>query len=210
MPGGVDTVGTDRTRDLPDVTQLDVDPQLTPTGRLRRPIGVEWLAAAVLLLLGIRFLTGGVGLTGAALQTWGTLFVALNVQALPFLVFGVTISGVIAAWLPPEALARVLPTNRAGAVAVASGAGVLLPGCECGSVPISGRLVARGVQPAAALAFMLAAPAINPAGGDLAGDDGRGAVRGVAGDRDARGLVVAAARRDRHAPGTRTGPGAGP
>jgi uncharacterized membrane protein YraQ (UPF0718 family) len=29
-------------------------------------------------------------------------------------------------------------------------------------VPIAGRLTARGVQPAAALAFMLAAPAVNP------------------------------------------------
>jgi uncharacterized membrane protein YraQ (UPF0718 family) len=38
-----------------------------------------------------------------------------------------------------------------------------LPGCECASVPIAGRLTARGVQPAAAVAFMLAAPAVNPA-----------------------------------------------
>jgi uncharacterized membrane protein YraQ (UPF0718 family) len=37
-----------------------------------------------------------------------------------------------------------------------------LPGCECGSVPIAGRLVARGALPAAALTFLLAAPAINP------------------------------------------------
>jgi uncharacterized protein len=29
-------------------------------------------------------------------------------------------------------------------------------------VPIAGRLTARGVQPAAAVAFMLAAPAVNP------------------------------------------------
>jgi uncharacterized membrane protein YraQ (UPF0718 family) len=41
-------------------------------------------------------------------------------------------------------------------------AGALLPGCECGSVPIAGALVRRGVTPAAALAFLLSAPAINP------------------------------------------------
>ena len=45
---------------------------------------------------------------------------------------------------------------------MAAAAGVALPGCECGSVPIAGRLVARGVLPAAALAFLLSAPAINP------------------------------------------------
>lgn len=146
------------------MTQLDTPSTRPGSAPVRRPrvIGVEALAVAVLTLLVVRFLLGGGGFTDDAVRTWGTLFVALNVQALPFLVFGVTISGVIAAWLPPEALARVLPRNRAGAVAAASCAGVLLPGCECGSVPISGRLVARGVQPAAALAFMLAAPAINP------------------------------------------------
>jgi hypothetical protein len=41
-------------------------------------------------------------------------------------------------------------------------AGAVFPGCECGSVPIAGRLTARGAPPAAAFAFMLAAPAINP------------------------------------------------
>jgi uncharacterized membrane protein YraQ (UPF0718 family) len=41
-------------------------------------------------------------------------------------------------------------------------AGVILPGCECASVPVAGALVRRGVTPAAALAFLLSAPAINP------------------------------------------------
>ncbi len=41
-------------------------------------------------------------------------------------------------------------------------AGLALPGCECGSVPIAGRLAATGTPPAAALTFLLAAPAINP------------------------------------------------
>ncbi|WP_060906611.1 permease, partial [Streptomyces scabiei] len=35
-------------------------------------------------------------------------------------------------------------------------------GCECASVPVAGALVRRGVTPAAALAFLLSAPAINP------------------------------------------------
>jgi uncharacterized membrane protein YraQ (UPF0718 family) len=45
---------------------------------------------------------------------------------------------------------------------VAAVAGVALPGCECGSVPVAGRLVERGAPAAAALAFLLSAPAINP------------------------------------------------
>jgi uncharacterized membrane protein YraQ (UPF0718 family) len=40
--------------------------------------------------------------------------------------------------------------------------GAVLPGCECASVPVAGALVRRGVAPAAAFAFLLSAPAINP------------------------------------------------
>lgn len=97
-----------------------------------------------------------------ALQNWSTIFVSLFVQAVPFLVLGVAVSATIAAFVPASALARALPRQRALAVPVAAVAGVALPGCECGSVPIAGRLVARGVTPAAALTFLLAAPAVNP------------------------------------------------
>ncbi|MDH5290154.1 MAG: permease [Acidimicrobiia bacterium] len=83
-------------------------------------------------------------------------------QALPFLVLGVAVSGAIAAFVPPEVLGRALPRRPILAVPVAAAAGVALPGCECGSVPIAGRLVSRGVTPATAVTFMLAAPAVNP------------------------------------------------
>ena len=41
-------------------------------------------------------------------------------------------------------------------------AGVALPGCECGSVPIASALMTRGVKAGPAIAFLLSAPAINP------------------------------------------------
>ena len=97
-----------------------------------------------------------------ALQMWSTVFVSITVQALPFLVLGVVVSGAIAALVPPGWLAEHLPERPLLAVPVAGLAGVALPGCECGSVPIAGRLTARGLSPAAAFAFMLSAPAINP------------------------------------------------
>ena len=97
-----------------------------------------------------------------AVQTWATVFVSICIQALPFLVLGVVISGAIAAFVSQEWFARVLPDRPVLAVPMAGVSGALLPGCECGSVPIAGGLVARGVMPAAAFAFLLSAPAINP------------------------------------------------
>jgi hypothetical protein len=102
-------------------------------------------------------------LDSAALSTVGTVFCGVFVQAVPFLVLGVAVSGLIAAFVSPERLARWLPRRPAVAVLAAGIGGVALPGCECGSVPLARRLFGEGgATGAAALTFMLAAPAINP------------------------------------------------
>lgn len=97
-----------------------------------------------------------------ALATAGTVFAGVFVQAVPFLVFGVVVSGLIAAFLPAERLARWLPKRSGPAILAAAAGGALIPGCECGSVPVARRLFGDGTLGAAALTFMLAAPAINP------------------------------------------------
>lgn len=126
-----------------------------------RPGSLEVLAGGLLLLVvGQRWIVGL--FDDPALQTGATIFVSIIVQALPFLVLGVVLSGAIAAFVPASFWRRALPKNPALAVPVASCAGVVLPGCECASVPVTNGLIARGVTPAAALAFLLSAPAINP------------------------------------------------
>ncbi|WP_297746137.1 permease [uncultured Tessaracoccus sp.] len=126
-----------------------------------------WLAPfiAVLALLALlRTLDANgpmIQLTGAA-STFGTLLLAIVVQALPFLVLGVLVSGAIAAWMPKDVLAKVTPRSPWLAVPTAGAAGMVLPGCECASVPVSQSLMRRGLSQAAALAFLLAAPAVNP------------------------------------------------
>jgi uncharacterized membrane protein YraQ (UPF0718 family) len=96
------------------------------------------------------------------LSAFATVFVSIVVQAIPFLVLGVLLSAAVAAFVPEDWFSRVLPRRPAAAVPVAASAGLLLPGCECASVPLAGGLMRRGVTPAAALAFLLASPAINP------------------------------------------------
>ncbi|MFF2080817.1 permease [Kitasatospora sp. NPDC058162] len=95
-------------------------------------------------------------------QTWRTVMVAIVVQGVPFLVLGTVVSAAIGAFVPERVFIRVLPRNPALAVPVAGLAGAVLPGCECASVPVAGSLMRRGVAPAAALAFLLSAPAVNP------------------------------------------------
>jgi uncharacterized membrane protein YraQ (UPF0718 family) len=97
-----------------------------------------------------------------AMAAWWTVFTAVAVQGIPFLLLGTLVSAAIGAFVPERVFSKLLPRNPALAVPVAGAAGVVLPGCECASVPVAGSLMRRGVAPAAALAFLLSAPAINP------------------------------------------------
>ncbi|MDW4904793.1 permease [Streptomyces sp. ADMS] len=97
-----------------------------------------------------------------AVAAWWTVFTAIVVQGVPFLLLGTVVSAAIGAFVPEKVFTRLLPRNQALAVPIAGAAGVVLPGCECASVPVAGSLMRRGVAPAAALAFLLSAPAINP------------------------------------------------
>ncbi|WP_285664546.1 permease [Actinorhabdospora filicis] len=133
----------------------------TPVRRPYRPGGLELLALAIVTIVIARpWLVAW--LDAPWLQRWTVVFVSVVVQAMPFLVFGVVLSAVIAVFVPPAFFARALPRNPALAVPVAGVAGAVLPGCECASVPVAGAFIRRGVTPAAALAFLLSAPAINP------------------------------------------------
>jgi uncharacterized membrane protein YraQ (UPF0718 family) len=143
---------------IDEVSRPAATPRRGPLGRIG---SVEVLAVVLVLVVVFRAPLSRV-LSAPGLQTWTTIFVSVLTQAMPFLVFGVALSAVIAVYVPRSFWSRALPSHPALAVPVASAAGVVLPGCECGSVPIAGSLIRRGVTPAAALAFLLAAPAINP------------------------------------------------
>ncbi|MEU6667163.1 permease [Streptomyces sp. NPDC046727] len=143
--------------DAPSGTDTQ-QPGAPPVRRLNSP-----LVLTLTLLLAVLAQSPIRGFLGTpAMQSWMTVFVAVTVQALPFLALGVLLSAAIAVFVPASFFARALPRRPALAVPVAGVAGAVLPGCECASVPVAGALVRRGVTPAAALAFLLSAPAINP------------------------------------------------
>ncbi|MFD0775909.1 permease [Streptomonospora algeriensis] len=132
-----------------------------------RPRGPRRLATVwVFALFTLALVAGNVWLsdrlTSEAFLAWATVFTAISLQALPFLVFGVALSAALTAFVPASFYRRIVPANPYAAVPTAGAAGMVLPGCECASVPVAGGLIKRGVAPAAALTFLLAAPAINP------------------------------------------------
>ncbi|HVM19784.1 MAG TPA: permease, partial [Egibacteraceae bacterium] len=100
-----------------------------PTQKTRELPTLEILALLLVAAVLLRPAMAGF-FDNPALQMWSTIFVSITVQALPFLVLGVTVSGAIAAFVPPGWLAKHLPKRSILAVPTAGLAGVALPGCE--------------------------------------------------------------------------------
>ncbi|MGL5074337.1 MAG: permease [Waterburya sp.] len=91
-----------------------------------------------------------------------TLFLSLLVEAIPFLLLGVLLSSSLLFLIDEKQLLNKLPKNPFLGSIVGSLIGFLFPVCECGNVPVARRLLLKGVSPGVAIAFLLAAPTINP------------------------------------------------
>ncbi|GIN84834.1 UPF0718 protein YcgR [Heyndrickxia sporothermodurans] len=91
-----------------------------------------------------------------------TIFISILIESLPFVLLGVLISGIIQMFVTEEMIAKIIPKNRFLAVLTTTFLGALFPACECGIVPITRRLMAKGVPHYAAIGFMLTGPIINP------------------------------------------------
>ncbi len=91
-----------------------------------------------------------------------TLALSVLIEALPFVILGVLLSIVVQVWLPADVIHRWLPQRGWARRAVLSLLGMLIPVCECGNVPFARGLMMRGLAPAEALTFLIAAPIVNP------------------------------------------------
>ena len=77
-----------------------------------RPGSLEIFGAILLLAIAFRGpLESFLG--HPVMQSWSTVFVAICVQATPFLVLGVVVSGAIAAFVPATFFTRIMPSNAA-------------------------------------------------------------------------------------------------
>lgn len=91
-----------------------------------------------------------------------TLFLSLLVEAIPFLLLGVLLSGLLLLFVDERKLIAVLPQNPLLGALVGSTIGFVFPVCECGNVPVARRLLIQGAPAPVAIGFLLAAPTINP------------------------------------------------
>lgn len=88
--------------------------------------------------------------------------VAIVLEAAPFLLLGALLGALFEVFVPSGAVERFIPRNPLAQVGAGLFAGLLLPTCECGVVPVVRRLMQKGVPPRMAIPYMLAAPVVNP------------------------------------------------
>ena len=90
------------------------------------------------------------------------IYQGLLLEAIPFLLLGVSIAG-LARWLVPQtAWIRRLPRQPLLAPITGALMGFALPACECGNVPVARRMLASGAPLGTAFGFLFAAPVLNP------------------------------------------------
>lgn len=95
-------------------------------------------------------------------RIFSSIAAAIFLEAMPFLALGALLSGAIEVLVTPERLIRRIPKSLPAGLSLGIAAGVVLPTCECGVVPVVRRLIGKGVPPHIAIAYMLSAPILNP------------------------------------------------
>lgn len=82
-------------------------------------------------------------------------------EAMPFIVLGALVAGILEELLPQQFMARILPRSAVPAVIIGGLLGLVFPMCECGIVVVMRRLLRKGLPLASCIAYMLAGPILN-------------------------------------------------
>ncbi len=89
-------------------------------------------------------------------------FVAIMAEAMPFMLIGSLVGGLIEAFVSRDLVSRALTGRKHTAIFIAAGLGLIFPICDCAIVPVVRRLLRKGVPLSAGIAFLLAGPIVNP------------------------------------------------
>ncbi|MEN8905124.1 MAG: permease [Clostridiales bacterium] len=95
------------------------------------------------------------------LKLFNTIFLSILIQALPFIFIGIIISSLIQIFISKDTLIKFFPQKKFLGFIVAMFSGILFPVCDCAIVPVTSRLIKKGIPVPTAIVFMLSAPLVN-------------------------------------------------
>lgn len=125
---------------------------------------IKILSVMVVLLLLMYFIknTTIITLDSRVINDFSTIFLSIIFEGIPFILIGALASSIIQIFVSEEAIAKIIPKNKFVGVLIASLVGLVFPVCECAIVPITRRLLKKGVPLSIAITFMLSVPIMNP------------------------------------------------
>ena len=91
------------------------------------------------------------------------IFASIIWEAIPFIVLGVLLAGILEEFVPQHAIAKLIPKNRILAVCTGGVLGLVFPMCDCGIIVVMRRLLRKGLPLAVCVSYMLAGPIIQVA-----------------------------------------------
>lgn len=96
------------------------------------------------------------------LNVFATVFLGIFVEAVPYLLLGTFASGLVEVFIDREQMSRWISVRPGVAAISGTFMGMVFPVCECGVVPLTRRLIKKGLPLSAGISFLLAAPVLNP------------------------------------------------
>jgi uncharacterized protein len=123
-----------------------------------------WLLGLGVVIAGLLIaLNSGDGRAPATtFRIFSTRFLGIFIEAVPFLLMGTIVSGLLEVFVTREDIVRWMPRHPVPATIAGGFMGFIFPVCECGVVPVTRRLFTKGLPMSAGIAFLLAAPVMNP------------------------------------------------
>lgn len=140
--------------------QTIIDEQTAINAGLRKTILTFVGIAIFLILLAVLFASGSDPVV--TIQIFTTRFLGIFIEAAPFLLLGTFVSGLLEVFVSRDDIVRWLPRNPILATIAGAFMGFAFPVCECGVVPVTRRLFTKGLPMSVGVAFLLAAPVMNP------------------------------------------------
>ncbi len=135
--------------------------QSTPTPSIVKSLLLILIVLFIVGVIGYQAISNGADL-GIIISIFATRFLGIFIEAVPFLLLGSITSGLIEIFVKTEDILKILPKNSFGAAVGGTFLGIVFPVCECGVVPVTRRLFTKGLPISMGIAFLLAAPFMNP------------------------------------------------
>jgi len=89
------------------------------------------------------------------------VFTSILYEALPYIVAGAVIAGIVEELIPQRVLLKFIPRNRFLAIAVGGLLGLPSPMCDCAILVVVRRLLRKGVPLSSCVCLLLAGPIVN-------------------------------------------------